>query len=277
MSLERTGLCYSKRSSQFCFPIQTFPLIPGLLQLVTTYNKFYSFNLEFRAALLGLRQGGVLKAIKHGNWCEFFQKVLSCSVNVPVPASKQTYLVKRARQLQNVNSEQDAIDSRLSDRLSKSQQSFAGWNVPIVWPSLINNPYTDIHLQSQLVQFTTIGWHANSKLFNIFQNHRVSSLVLSRMPHGVTSVSSSSGTRDSSPRSPWSAWFQALIGADYVLIVCWLVDCKPKNLEFSISAHRWRMDNSKWNYMYQNGILQINNLGLEATNLGHQKTPAWLQ
>ena len=78
----------------------------------------------------------------------------------------------------------------------------------------------------------------NSKLFNIFNNHsRVS-------PSGCPTVWPLSpavralGTHpDSLEALDFKHWL--------VLIMCWLVDCKPKNLELSISAHhRWKGDSS---------------------------------
>ena len=49
-----------------------------------------------------------------------------------------------------------------------------------------------------------------------------------------------------------------------------------------LCADWWVVSQKTWNCQFphiivEKGILQINNLGLEATNLGHQKTPTWLQ
>ena len=217
------------QQTQFCFPIQTFRIIPGLLQL-------YTFNLEFRAALLGLRQGGVLKAIKHGNWCEFFHVR---SMYLYQLVSK--HILYRVRQLQNVNSEQDAIDSRLSDRFSNHLLDGTF--------QLFGHHWFIIHIPIFIYRFSRcnlqlLAADTNSKLFNIFNNHsRVS-------PSGCPTVLLLSPAVRALGTHP-----DRLEALDFkhwlVLIMCWLVDCKPKNLELSISAHhRWRMDNSKWNYMY---------------------------
>ena len=144
------------QQTQFCFPIQTFRIIPGLLQL-------YTFNLEFRAALLGLRQGGVLKAIKHGNWCEFFHVR---SMYLYQLVSK--HILYRVRQLQNVNSEQDAIDSRLSDRFSNHLLDGTF--------QLFGHHWFIIHIPMFIYRFSRcnlqlLAADTNSKLFNIFNNH----------------------------------------------------------------------------------------------------------